>query len=242
MLFTQWLNELTDRVLRKRSRKFARKVRKVSRNAPTSSEVLESRVVPTITVDLSALGVLTVTGDAGANRVTISVTGTDSYTIDGGAEGVDIGTNASATATVTDNGNSLVIGGTAGDINEIIVTLGDGGDKLTVASIDDAITDADGGDDSGDTIQGPNVAMTAWTIDEAGAGNSVGVGTQVVSFSGFRIAQGGTEADTFTISSASTLQLKGGLGDNSFNLGAALTGSISGEDGVDILTGNKSIT
>ncbi len=235
MLFTQWLNELTDRVRRKRTSKFARKTRKVSRNAPASSEVLETRVVPTITVDLSVTGVLTVTGDAAANRVTISVTGTDSYTISGGAEDVVVGTNDSATAVAMDNGTSVTIGGAAGDITSIVVSLGDGGDKLTVASIDDDITDADGGDDAGDTIQGPDAAAT-WAIDAA---NTLTIGTPVVTFSGFRVAQGGSDVDAFNITAAATLQLKGGGDNDVFDLGDALTGSISGEDGVDVLQGTE---
>ena len=239
MLFTQWLNELTDRVRRKRTSKFARKARKVSRNAPTSSEVLESRVVPTITVDLAVGGVLTITGDAAANRVTISVDA-NVYTIDGGTENVEIGTN-DPMATAADLGNRVTIGAVAGDITSIVVSLGDGGDKLTVASFDDAITSADGGDDSGDTIQGPDAGAT-WTI---GATNTLDLDADpltvndVVTFSGFRVAQGGSGVDEFDITAAATLQLKGGAGNDVFDLGAALTGSVSGEDGIDVLTGTE---
>ena len=72
MLFTQWLNRLSDRVLRNRTSKFAGKARRVSRRAAVqASELLESRIVPTITVDVTA-GVLSVTADPlGDNHVTL---------------------------------------------------------------------------------------------------------------------------------------------------------------------------
>lgn len=75
MLFTKWLSDVTNRVLRKRTSRFAHKTRKVARPAVSrSSEVLESRVVPTINVTLAA-GVLTIDGDASANDLTITASG-----------------------------------------------------------------------------------------------------------------------------------------------------------------------
>ena len=73
MLFTQWLNEMTDRVLRKRTGKFARKVRRVSRKAtPQSSELLEGRVMPTILVAINATNAVTITtADSVANTLNV---------------------------------------------------------------------------------------------------------------------------------------------------------------------------
>ena len=104
MLFTQWLNELTDRVLRNRTSKFARKARIVSRNVPTSSEVLENRVVPTITVDLTA-GALTVTGTAAANNLTVSANGAGQYTLVSSSDTFAV---TDDTATATGNGSGTV--------------------------------------------------------------------------------------------------------------------------------------
>ena len=76
MLFTQWLNELTNRVLRKRVRTSAQKRRRASRRAtPMPSEVLENRVLPTIFIDLDATGLLAITSDAGNDsNVTLKAT------------------------------------------------------------------------------------------------------------------------------------------------------------------------
>ena len=224
MLFTQWLNELTDRVLRKRTRKFARKARKVSRNVPTSSEVLESRVVPTITVDLAGT-TLAITANAAANNLTVSANGAGIYTLSSTSD-----TFVDGAGVAIAGGNTVTIDASTADL--VTIDMGAGSnDKLVVLSTDDPIM-AVGGDNSGDTIQGPNVA-TAWTI---GAANSLEVSLQAVTFSGFRVAQGGTDIDTFDIAD-STLQIRGGAGADTFTLTGTLTGSISGEGGTDVLTG-----
>jgi Ca2+-binding RTX toxin-like protein len=238
MLFTQWLNELTDRVRRKRTSKFARKSRKAARSVPASSEVLENRVVPTITVDLTA-GVLTVTGTAAANNLTVSSNGAGVYTLVSSSDVFNVAADDSNAGAGTNTGNgtgTLTIGDSQDDVTSVSIDLGAGNnDKLVILSLDDDAVTAAGGDNSGDTIQGPN-ATTAWTIDAA---NTVSISGQTVTFSGFRVAQGGSVSDTFDVTAAAALQLKGGDGDDTFNLGAALTGSISGEDGVDTLQGSQ---
>ncbi len=227
MLFTQWLNELTDRVLRKRTSKFARKARKVSRKALTSSEVLESRVVPTITVDLAA-GALTVTGTAAANNLTVSAAG-GIYTLSSSSDTFD------APSASGDGSSTITIDTGVTPVASIDIDLGAGNnDRLVVLSTAAPIV-AVGGDDSGDTIVGPNAATT-WSI---GAANTLTVSGQVVTFSGFRVAQGGSDVDSFNITGAAALQLKGGAEADVFDLDAALTGSISGEDGVDVLQGSE---
>ncbi len=236
MLFTQWLNELTDRVLRKRTGKFARKARKVSRNVPASSEVLESRVVPTITVDLAGT-TLAITANAAANNLTVSANGAGTYTL------------SSTSDTFVDGAGVAIAGGNTVTVNAVTadtvtINMGAGSnDKLVVLSTDAPIS-AVGGDNSGDTIQGPN-GVTAWTI---GATNTLDLDantattTDVVTFSGFRVAQAGTANDTFNIAD-STLQIRGGAGDDTFTLTGTLTGSINGEGqatlGGDILTGTS---
>ena len=180
MLFTQWLNELTDRVLRKRTGKFARKARKVSRNVPNSSEVLETRVVPTIDVTLTA-GALVITGTAAANNLTVSATG-GTYTLSSSSDTIAV-TDDTATATGSGSGIVTIGGGVSGNVTSVSIDLGAGNnDKLTILSADDDAITAAGGDNSGDTIQGPN-ATTTWTIDAA---NSLVVSGQTVTFTGGR--------------------------------------------------------
>ncbi|HEX7048355.1 MAG TPA: calcium-binding protein, partial [Gammaproteobacteria bacterium] len=58
-------------------------------------------------------------------------------------------------------------------------------------------------------------------------------GTTTLAITGFDTLQGGTGADTFTVSAASTFDLLGGTGADTFNINGALTGSASGEAGDD---------
>ena len=235
MLFTQWLNELTDRVLRKRTGKFARKVRRVSRKATQqSSEVLECRVLPTILVNIDAGNAVTfTTADSVANTLNVSNDGAQ-YTFTS-----SVGDNFVVTQ---DGASTVVVGGGANiltldnSVTALDINLGAGNDRVVVASLDGIGITVDGGTGSGDVIQGPDAVATAWAI---GAANSLDVSGQTVTFSNFDTAQGGDGDETFTIDGATTLNVKGGLGADTFNLetGADLTGSISGEDGVDVLQG-----
>src|SRR5207248_485511 len=60
-----------------------------------------------------------------------------------------------------------------------------------------------------------------------------------LTFSGFGTAQGGSLADTFNVTAATTLNLKGGGGADTFTIDAALTGSVDGEAGSDTLQGTQ---
>jgi Ca2+-binding RTX toxin-like protein len=167
MLFTQWLNDLTDRVLRKRTAKFARKARRPSRKGvPQPSELLESRIVPaTIDVTLAA-GALTIAGDGDANDIEISVSG-DTYTLQAGATDV-FNVVADDTATATGDGTATVtIGAAAAHVTTITVNLNGGDDTLTLTSVNADDTVSASGGDGNDTFN-INGAITADTLSGDG--------------------------------------------------------------------------
>src|SRR5207237_659203 len=87
------------------------------------------------------------------------------------------------------------------------------------------------------TLTGENVAST-WTLAASKTYNDGGVAT--LTFSGFGTAQGGSAADTFNVTAATTLNLKGGLGNDAFNVNAVLSGTVDGEGGTDTLAGSTS--
>ncbi|MDA1251388.1 MAG: hypothetical protein O2820_19430 [Planctomycetota bacterium] len=100
----------------------------------------------------------------------------------------------------------------------------------TVTSITGGFQNVDnivGSSASGDQLSGLNVAST-WTL---AATNSYSNMTNSVTFSSFDVLSGGSQADTFNVSTAQTTSLRGNSGDDTFNFltdAAKLTGSISG--------------
>lgn len=227
MLFTKWLSDVTDRVLRKRTSKFARKPRKVVRRGVPVSEALESRVVPTISVDLTA-GVLTITGDAGANDLTISASG-GQYVLESASDTFSIVSDDTGTA-VGDTTNAVAIGAASGDVTSVVVNMDDGDDTVILASTEDTIA-VDGGA-ANDTLTGPDAATT-WST------TGLTVSGKGVTFTGVEALQGGASNDTFNVGAAATLNILGGAGNDTFNINATLTGSVDGEGDSDTLGGTK---
>ncbi len=213
MLFAQWLNRLSDRVLRKHKSKFAGQARRVSRRATVqASELLESRVVPTITTNITAGGVLTVTADAGVDsHVTISYDGVNNeYVINGNGEAM---VDASATDTNSDaNANTLNI--PAAGISSISVDLGD---NLSAA---------------GDTLQGSDAG-------EQYTQSSMTVGAVVATFTHVEALKGGIGNDTFTIDVKFNGAIDGNSGSDTLkgalinNVKLTATGSTDGFAGTE---------
>lgn len=227
MLFTKWLSDVTDRVLRKRTSKFARKTRKVARPVISrSSEVLENRVVPTINVTLAA-GVLTIDGTIGNDDLTISASG-GTYSLDSSDNFMIVSDDTGTAA--GDGTPNVTIGAAAGDITSIVVNLDDGNDTVILASTEDII--GIDGDTGTDTVQGPDTT-TAWST------TGLSVNGQAVSFGMIEVLQGGTGNDTFNIGAGATLDIYGGAGNDTFNVNATLTGLVDGEGDSDTLAGTQ---
>ncbi len=227
MLFTKWLSDVTDRVLRKRTRKLARKVRKVSqRSVSVASELLESRIVPAvIDVALAANGVLTIAGDGDANELTISVSG-NVYTLESSTDTFNVSADSSGTA--DGNGTDTVtIGTSASHVTSIAVDLAGDDDTLILDSTGDGISVTDTGVTDGDILQGPDVT-TAWTSALLTIN-----GKSVAILDGFDVLQGGSSNDTFTIGISFLGDILGGDGNDTFNITEDVSGTLNGEEGND---------
>lgn len=149
MLFTKWLSDVTNRVLRKRTSRFARKVRKVARpTVSRSSEALECRVVPTINVDLTA-GVLAITEDGlgDNNNLTVSGDGAGNFVLTSSTDTFTI--TADDTTVATGDGTSTVTIGNS-TVASTTVALGDGDDTIVVNSVESGslTVDGEGGSDT----------------------------------------------------------------------------------------------
>src|SRR5690606_13556487 len=212
-------------------------------------------------VDYTALGAITVTLGTGVTNIedllgataatlaggnTWVVTGANTGTVDGfnfSGFGNISGTTGDDSFTLNAGGtlSGTLDGGAGSDtltgaqiVNVALTGSGANGFSGTNAAITgnftgiDVISGAGGG-----TLTGSNTTNT-WTLDGT---PTLTVGSATLSFEGFAILQGGTGADTFDVSAASTFDLLGGAGADSFNLDATLTGSIDGEAGTDTVTG-----
>ncbi|MCP4668370.1 MAG: hypothetical protein GY849_18655, partial [Deltaproteobacteria bacterium] len=183
------------------------------------------------TFNISSGTLLTLAGGSGADQfnitggdVTTSISGEagdDTFDIDVSLAGTSIvgGTDAD-TLDLSDLGGSLSIALTSvASTNEFAGTDGVTGGFSGISSLTGA---------SGDTLTGLDVAST-WTTT-----SYTDATTQTLTISGIDKFQGGTDVDTFNISSGTLLTLAGGSGADQFNItGGDVTTSISGEAGAD---------
>src|SRR6266850_2146757 len=85
------------------------------------------------------------------------------------------------------------------------------------------------------TLTGEN-AISTWSLGASKTYDD-GAGNGALTFSGFGTAQGGSQADAFNVTAVTMLNLKGGGGNDVFDVAANLTGSIDGETGTNTLQG-----
>ena len=118
-----------------------------------------------------------------------------------------------------------------------------GGAGADVFAISDGVTLTgliDGEADS-DTLD-LSAYTTSVTVTLTGNGTtdgSLGTATGLTGgFDNIDVVQGGTDADTFDVTAASTADLQGGASADVFDVDATLTGSIDGEAGSDTLEGD----
>ena len=165
----------------------------------------------------------TITGSEFGDRL-LGGNGDDNYLF-GGAFGAD---------TVSDSlGNDAlnlqsVSGDLVADLTSQSITTGSNSVAFSVTDID-KINSGSGND----TFRGRN-APGQWQLNTIGRYVS---GPANLMFSGFEILQGGTNSDQFLINQTSTLTLKGGAGDDSFELlDGVQAGTLDGEGGSDLLS------
>ncbi|MBI1311532.1 hypothetical protein GC176_09510 [bacterium] len=135
-------------------------------------------------------------------------------TVDGAA-GADTynlsGLGAGRSVTLTGAGTSGINGleATTGSFANIDVLIGTGSDSLTGANL-----------------------VSNWSL---GATNTYTTGGQSLAFSGSTTLNGGSNADTFTLTASKTLTINGGAGNDALVLGngTTLTGAFSGDSGTD---------
>ena len=173
-------------------------------------------------------------GGAGDDEFNLNASGSVSGTIQGGNDADTFNVNAAYTDTLEGgagadifNLNAALTGSASGGTGDDIFALGAGGSATTLA----------GGADT-DTLRGRN-AIASWTISNTGVLTYQVGGTPVLpTLTSVETLQGGSMADTFTVSGDYTSNLAGGGGADTFTVSAALTGSLAGEAGADIFNLN----
>ncbi|HAB11016.1 MAG TPA: hypothetical protein DCE47_04930, partial [Planctomycetaceae bacterium] len=207
MFFTPWLRTLGNR-LRFRPVRKGRKTSLLKRSdQPTAAEVelLEDRTLLTMTVDAGTLTATTatITGDAADDALVLSVSGGNLAHNFTGANST--GTYASATDFDPSAGTQTIAVPASFDPTTVVtVQLGDGADTLTIDDSSGALQgrlninfDGEGG--TGDTLIGPDTVGLNFSLTASNSGNVGGVG--VTDFSNVENLTGGSQADTFSISS-----------------------------------------
>ena len=124
-------------------------------------------------------------------------------------------------------------------INVVVLTGSDAdghaGTEAEVSLGFDGIGTLTGVGGGGSSLTGRDT-VSVWALD--GTPTYDGGVDPALNFTGFLVLQGGTDTDAFNVSAVSTFNLFGGdTGVDTFDIDAALTGSIDGETGVDILQG-----
>ena len=167
-----------------------------------------------------------ITGGDGANLYNLNAGGSVAGGITGGGGDEMFNINGAFTADLNGQGGADTFNIDAALTGNIVG--GAGSDTFTLDATGSA-SDLDGGTDI-DTFRGRD-AVATFGIDGTNTYEISGSLTQ--SFSNIENLQGGTMADTFTVSAAHTGSIEGGAGANVYNLnsGGSLNGSITAGGG-----------
>ena len=177
-------------------------------------------------------GFATLQGGTDADQ--FNVTGASTFDVNGGTGDDTFDIDAALTGAVDGEGGSDTLQGDL--IDDAVITNSDGnGFDGTEASVSGGFADIETLTGNGGTLTGENAAVT-WGLDGTPTYTE---GANALNFTGFATLQGGTDADTFNVTAASTFDLNGGTGDDTFDIGAALTGAVDGEGGSDTLQGDE---
>ena len=184
-----------------------------------------------------------ITAENGANKVTVSGTFLENLL---GGQGDDeyVFMDKSVLPGVLDGGQGTNSISLSNSLSAVVVTLTDGAQYLGFNGV--IVGSLENGFFNIAEIVGSAVSTTDifkgldkdsdWTISSAGMVYSYN--TKTIMFSGFEILQGGTAADTFTISgTVGPVDLLGGAGNDTFIFldEAVLEGNLDGQDGMNTL-------
>lgn len=177
---------------------------------------------------------ITVKGSSDADTIIVNRTGLEMpITVDGrgGSDTLRVnGSTSGDSATVSSTQLSFAVGsgaarnisyGAAGAIENLVLNMRDGNDRVTMSSTPAAIAVTVNGERDSDTLIAPNT-VNAWRV----TGSQIGTLNSTVSFNAVENLTGGTSSDTFTVV---------GLG--------YVTGVIDGGTGANTLVGpNRAVT
>ena len=181
------------------------------------------------TLDFS--GFATLQGGSMADQFDLTAASTFNLMGGAGNDAFDVDTTLTGSLDGEAGSDSL-----EGDLIDTVVLTGSDADGFAGTEADitlgfDGITTLTGA--GGGTLTGVNSNST-WLLDGTPTYND---GANTLNFSGFAALQGGTMADQFNLTAASTLNLMGGAGNDAFDVDTTLTGSLDGEAGSDSLEG-----
>ncbi|MFO0867489.1 MAG: hypothetical protein U0935_00955 [Pirellulales bacterium] len=189
---------------------------------------------PTYTVGANSLnfsGFATLVGGSGAD--TFNVTAASAFNLqgNGGADIFDI--DAALTGALNGQAGADTLQGDLID-NATLTNSDANGFDGTEASVSGGFNDIETLTGNGGTLTGQNATAT-WGLDGS---PTYTVGANSLNFSGFATLAGGSGADTFNVTAASSFNLQGNGGADIFDIDAALTGSVDGGAGSDTLQGD----
>ncbi|MFO0819770.1 MAG: hypothetical protein U1A77_17610 [Pirellulales bacterium] len=185
---------------------------------------------------LNFSGFATLAGGSDVDQ--FNVTAASAFNLQGGGGNDVFDIDAALTGSVNGTTGSDTLQGNL--INTVSLT-GSGAEGFTGTE-----ADISGGFSNIDTLTG-NAGTTLTGQNSTGAWGLDGTPTYVVSgitlnFSGFGTIQGGTAVDTFNVTSATAMELRGGGAADIYNLSATLTGNIvaeAGQDEINFSTGGS---
>ena len=200
----------------------------------------------TFTVDAALTGLIE--GGAGANTYNLNSGGSVSGTITGGVDAdTFVFDGGSVTGMVDGAGgaNTLDYNQLATQVDITLTGLGNtvgfDGTATDTGGFDD-ITNLVGGSATTDTLTGQNQIAT-FTVNTANGG-TYGSQARTLGFSNIESLTGGAMADTFTVGAALAGSITGGLGANIYNLntGGSVAGGITGGGGDEMFNINGAFT
>ena len=191
-------------------------------------------------------GFATLQGGIAADTFTISADST--FDLRGGDGVDDFTVDARLTGDLDGEAGDDTLDGSRIDAVTLDGSDGDGfaGDEADITGGFDGIATLTG---NGGTLTGRDLPVgttprqvSTWGLDGTPTGNTYNDNSNTLNFGGFDTLQGGSGANTFTISAMSAFNLRGGDDEDTFDVNAALTGDLIGGDGNDRFNVDATLT